>query len=148
MIHHLRMKQIDGHSERLWMELIHYPFNVERKEHLRGSTKKVKLKNLHWSFCKSLKIKEICKSFGIVNDLRIITDDAGYGTGQAIVEMLTVKEAINLFEGLHGQRKNHMAIITQFIIDGGSGDRIKYPKDRKKMGGDRRKQRKQRRMKE
>merc|ERR1712079_182086 len=73
---------------------------------------------------------------------------AGYGTGQAIVEMLKVKEAINLFEGLHGQRKNHMAIITQFIIDGGSEDRIKYPRDRKKMGGDRRKQRKQRRMKE
>merc|ERR1712083_74176 len=95
-------------------------------------------------------------SYGTVTACTIGVDSDGYTSGAVVVEMVNERDAVKLWNGLNGERKQHMAIQTELVLtemeikgDGDEGFMYRQPlvvsekkskdetmkKDRKKVDG-------------
>jgi len=120
LVHHLRMREIEKGDlkQKLWVDLCpRFKLKTERRPHLKGRVKRVKLKNVHWGLCTHSEVRKLCELYGVVEGVKLLADEEGYGTGEVLVDMVTNKNADKLFKGLHGKRMNHMTLSTEYDPD-------------------------------
>eukprot|EP01083_Nonionella_stella_P302393 1042418_1 len=85
-----------------------------RRETMEGQTKQVVVSNLHY-LLEEDNVKQLCGEYGVVEEVCLWKDKAGYPSGVALCTMKHEQDATKVFEGLQGKEVNKLNLKTGYI---------------------------------